>query len=421
MAKQNFKVIDPTQKVAGRNQSALASRWWKYAYGIPVDQHFGPFDDRNDPRGKLGSVERARNNQPFDNLLFIGGAFEVPGNDAGIVEIHRTIVLPNDVTTVFFPILNVEADNLTTDPSPDLNDPTSFGGRNADQLKELADFYIKPIERVEDTGTFGVFANINGQDIQNPYQYRQTSETTFSYNLIENGLIRAPEDELYIADPDLANTVEPTEDNPEGYPTVLDLGGYGDPDARVGLAIADGYHLGVELGAGAHTLHFGGDFVGGGVTGFSLDVTYNILNPVYGTQKNDELLGTGKNDYIEGKDGSDTLSGLQGYDLIVGGKKADTMDGGVGDDELWGNQGADKYIFQEGYGKDTIFDAAVGETVKLSGFTDVDGKEVIELPSGGIAVQVSFNRSDSLIFIGYDNPDNIVVENNKIQIVESMT
>lgn len=411
MAAQNFTVIDSNEKIAGVNQSELAGKWWNYAYELTVDEHFAPFDDVTDVKGRLGSLTRALNKQPVKDLLIIGGAFNLSTNPAGVVEVERSIVLPEGVETLFFPIVNSQYDNVFESPS--------MGGYNAKQLKALvADVMNK--EDDEGNGIRGVFAKIDGQTIAKPYTYRQASEKAFSYPLVEGGIIQdifGIPDTFYVAEPGREGEGTETPENPMGYPTIADLGGFGDLKALVNLAFADGYYMGVELGSGAHTIQFGGSFVSGGDPYFTLDVTYNILNPVYGTKGDDKLLGTNKNDYIKGKDGVDKLEGLKGDDLLVGGKRVDTLDGGAGKDELWGNEGKDKFIYNAGYRADTIFDFSDGDVVKLSGFTDPGLAENLELPSGAIATQVSFNDSDSLLFVGLTTAD-LLIEANTITVAE---
>ena len=136
---------------------------------------------------------------------------------------------------------------------------------------------------------------------------------------------------------------------------------------------------------------------------FALNVTYNILNEIEGTYRRDELSGTKFNDYIRGKTGKDSLSGLDGDDLILGGWGRDTIDGGSGDDELWGDFGKDTFIFKAGYGKDTIFDFARKEVVKIEGFTEYDSLKNVTLDSGVSAAQIDFGKHDILTLIGVDS------------------
>ncbi len=138
------------------------------------------------------------------------------------------------------------------------------------------------------------------------------------------------------------------------------------PPQKVKPAVADGYWFAYDtkslLSGEDHTVNFTGDYADGA---FTLNVTYNILNPIEGTYRRDKLYGTEFNDYIRGKTGKDSLTGLGGDDLILGGWGRDTIDGGSGNDELWGDFGKDTFIFKAGYGQDTIFDFARKEVVEI--------------------------------------------------------
>src|SRR5205085_6952052 len=76
--------------------------------------------------------------------------------------------------------------------------------------------------------------------------------------------------------------------------------------------------------------------------------------------------GTGNNaaNVITGGSGNDALSALLGNDTLIGGAGNDTMSGGLGNDV---------FVFQAGFGHDTIsdFDADVAggqDLLNLSGF-----------------------------------------------------
>ncbi|MGO3642186.1 MAG: calcium-binding protein [Psychrobacter sp.] len=69
---------------------------------------------------------------------------------------------------------------------------------------------------------------------------------------------------------------------------------------------------------------------------------------VTGTDEDNELTGWSSNDILIGGAGNDTLNGGSGYDTLIGGTGNDTLNGG--DFEK------DTYIFQAGYGQDTIND-----------------------------------------------------------------
>ena len=75
-------------------------------------------------------------------------------------------------------------------------------------------------------------------------------------------------------------------------------------------------------------------------------------------------------DVLLGTAGDDVINGLGGDDELHGDSGNDTLDGGTGNDLLYGGTGNDTYIFDRGYGQDTIFDsdAAPGnfDTIQLA-------------------------------------------------------
>jgi Ca2+-binding RTX toxin-like protein len=83
-----------------------------------------------------------------------------------------------------------------------------------------------------------------------------------------------------------------------------------------------------------------------------------------GTEGEDSIFGTTGNDRIEGRGGNDYLYGDAG---------ADTLDGGTGNDQLDGGAGNDVYLFDRGYGQDTIYETSGTDTVRFeAGITAAD-------------------------------------------------
>ena len=83
-----------------------------------------------------------------------------------------------------------------------------------------------------------------------------------------------------------------------------------------------------------------------------------------GTEGADSIFGTIGNDHIEGRGGNDYLYGDAG---------ADTLDGGTGNDWLDGGAGNDIYLFDRGYGQDTINETSGTDTVRFAaGITAAD-------------------------------------------------
>ena len=68
--------------------------------------------------------------------------------------------------------------------------------------------------------------------------------------------------------------------------------------------------------------------------------------------------------YVDGGAGNDVIIGSQFNDVLRGGRGADTITGGAGDDTLSGGTEIDTFIFNAGFGKDTITDFTAGIGVK---------------------------------------------------------
>lgn len=75
-----------------------------------------------------------------------------------------------------------------------------------------------------------------------------------------------------------------------------------------------------------------------------------------GTQGDDTIEAKGGNDGITGKEGNDTIDAGQGNDVVFAGDGNDVLTGGAGDDTLFGDGGNDLYLYQAGWGHDTIYD-----------------------------------------------------------------
>lgn len=69
------------------------------------------------------------------------------------------------------------------------------------------------------------------------------------------------------------------------------------------------------------------------------------------------ILSEGGNDYLSGGNGADNLNGGSGDDQLWGNGGNDILDGGAGNDDLNGGAGNDTYVFDVGYGADTVIDS----------------------------------------------------------------
>ncbi len=88
-------------------------------------------------------------------------------------------------------------------------------------------------------------------------------------------------------------------------------------------------------------------------------------------------------------------------DLIYGFDVSDFIDGGAGDDRLEGQGGNDTYVFERGYGTDTILDYGGAERVEMRGIR---------------SDEVTFSRTDlDLIITVDDTGDQLILENQYVR------
>ncbi len=149
----------------------------------------------------------------------------------------------------------------------------------------------------------------------------------------------------------------------------------GDGDDAFIIEGADAAYDTVSGGSGADTVLGGTGDDTFRFNNFSGANTVEIIdgaagaNVVAGTANNDILdfsattlrsianidAGAG-NDAVTGSSGNDVIFGGAGIDTLRGGNGDDMLDGGVGNDTLTGGPGNDTYIFNSGYGNDSITD-----------------------------------------------------------------
>ncbi|NLO98664.1 MAG: hypothetical protein GX091_11480, partial [Peptococcaceae bacterium] len=118
----------------------------------------------------------------------------------------------------------------------------------------------------------------------------------------------------------------------------------------------------LDGGAGTNTLDYTeyDSGIGSGVTvnlttGSATGVggTVSSIHNLFGSEFNDELIGDEKDNVIHGNAGDDIINGAGGND---------TISGGAGNDQLYGGGGTDTFVFDEGWGQDTLHDeTASGE------------------------------------------------------------
>lgn len=76
---------------------------------------------------------------------------------------------------------------------------------------------------------------------------------------------------------------------------------------------------------------------------------------LFGGRGADWLDGGQDDDLLFGGGGADALIGSNGDDRLFGGRGDDSLAGGTGDDLLFGQGGDDTFLFEAGFGQDTIF------------------------------------------------------------------
>lgn len=108
--------------------------------------------------------------------------------------------------------------------------------------------------------------------------------------------------------------------------------------------------------AGADTLlgGVGNDTLDGGAGADSLHGGRGN-DTISGGEGNDVLIGGQDDDLMKGGIGNDTLLGGLGKDTIMAGDGNDSIEGGGGDDYLLGGAGADHFVYNTGFGGDSIY------------------------------------------------------------------
>ncbi|HEX9059394.1 MAG TPA: calcium-binding protein, partial [Clostridia bacterium] len=133
---------------------------------------------------------------------------------------------------------------------------------------------------------------------------------------------------------------------------------------------------------------------------------------LYGAAGDDILEGGAGTDSLDGSDGNDTLNGGDGNDNLYGGIGNDIIDGGAGNDSMDGGTGNDVYVFNLGFGQDTVsdYDSTAGnlDTVKFGeGISAADAV----LNRKGDALEITFaGKQDKLTINSYFTNQNYKIE-----------
>jgi len=195
-------------KPYGKSYGDWSAEWWKWAYSVPVDQ--SPLFDETGAHAGSGQS---------GPVWFLAGVFNVTGT------VTRSANVPSG-KALFFPIINVEWDNLCPPQDPPLDEAALLAivNENLDMVSEL-------------------LCEVDGQSIPDVFAYRVTSDD-FSVTFPDNNIFQ------------LFGCSHVT---PGTYPGFVS-GGY--------------YIMLPPLPTGAHNIHFRGSV--GDPPFFTLDITYRL-------------------------------------------------------------------------------------------------------------------------------------------------
>lgn len=129
----------------------------------------------------------------------------------------------------------------------------------------------------------------------------------------------------------------------------------------------------------------------------------------------DTVWGGSGDDWVNGGNGNDLIFGTVGNDTLLGDQGRDTLIGGTGNDLLHGGLDADRFVFEEGFGNDTIigFDVnSSNEVIDLSDVAEItDFEDLVAnhlsvqsmsraVISDGLGNQITVNLMVNMLFNG---------------------
>jgi Ca2+-binding RTX toxin-like protein len=285
------------------------------------------------------------------------------------------------------------------------DDDTLFGGDDADTFQMgdgLGDDSIVGGEGGTDSDTIDASALTSGVTVLFTGDEAGTVDgfdTDATFSEIENLILTDQNDTVDGS----ASTTSMSIDGGAGDDSLI--GGTGN-DTLIGGTGDDT----LEGGAGADSLAGGAgmDFAdySNSDAGVSVNLTSNATSGGHAT--GDTIAGI---DGLIGSDFGDTLTGFnaQGVDftnIFYGGAGANTLDGRGGDDTLFGGDDADTFLYQDGFGNDTIEGGEGGtdnDVIDASAVTsgisvDFTGGETGTVTSG--ADTVNFSEIESFVLTG---------------------
>lgn len=134
------------------------------------------------------------------------------------------------------------------------------------------------------------------------------------------------------------------------------------------------------------------------------------LRTIYGTNDSEYIVamddrgvtiyGESGDDNLNGGNGADKLYGGNGADRLNGNSGNDILDGGKGNDYLHGGAGKDTYIFNKGYGTDTIIDSEGVNTISFGNGLPADQLTAYRTNWNDLTVTFK-DVTDKLIINGY--------------------
>lgn len=153
--------------------------------------------------------------------------------------------------------------------------------------------------------------------------------------------------------------------------------------AADGSQITHSELLGTKLNNVVNTSSESGVLFGGKLDDY-LIATGNANSTLFGGMGNDTLYGNIGNNILNGG----------GNDALVGDIGNDTLDGGLGDDYLYGGTGTNTFLFNRGYGSDSVYsDGTNGVLTDIIKFGDGISKTdiILSRPTSGYANSLKLN------------------------------
>ncbi|MBK8816867.1 MAG: calcium-binding protein [Methylococcaceae bacterium] len=128
---------------------------------------------------------------------------------------------------------------------------------------------------------------------------------------------------------------------------------------------------------------------------------------LFGSTKDDTYLGDDANNNVSGNNGNDLISGGAGNDSLSGGNGNDILQGGTGNDSLNGGTGSDTYLFNLGFGQDTLnnTDTSLHKQDVIQFGSDISVNDISVARSGDNLILSIVATGDKLTVLSYFNTD----------------